>query len=252
MSQKPESCPITPLVKHTSETFSHNEVCLHNALTRAAHSLTLAEKRVISCSVSKLDSRQVWTPEKLKVKLTAAEYAEVFDLHPNTAYDELKSAADNLFQRYIRFMVKTRKGAKETKVRWVGRATYHDGEGWVEIVFWHEIAPYLFQLRREFTQYKLAQASALRSIYSWRLLELLMQFEDTGWRQDDVEAFAHAMDAPESCRKNFKDLRRRIIEPAVKELIEGWFIQWRPIKAGRKVKALRFEFERDPQGRLAF
>ena len=31
---------------------------------------------------------------------------------------------------------------------------------------------------------------------------------------------------------------------------DGWIIQWQPIKAGRKVKALRFEFERDPQGRL--
>jgi hypothetical protein len=39
----------------------------------------------------------------------------------------------------------------------------------------------------------------------------------------------------------------------VKELTEkdGWIIQWRPIKAGRKVKAVRFEFMRDPQLRLS-
>ena len=38
----------------------------------------------------------------------------------------------------------------------------------------------------------------------------------------------------------------------VKELVEkdGWLIQWQPIKAGRKVKAVRFTFTRDPQGRL--
>jgi plasmid replication initiation protein len=38
----------------------------------------------------------------------------------------------------------------------------------------------------------------------------------------------------------------------VKELTEkdGWLIAWTPIKAGRKVTALRFEFKRDPQGRL--
>ena len=31
---------------------------------------------------------------------------------------------------------------------------------------------------------------------------------------------------------------------------DGWLIQWQPIKAGRKVKAVRFTFMRDPQGRL--
>ena len=46
--------------------------------------------------------------------------------------------------------------------------------------------------------------------------------------------------------------KRRIIEPAVKELTEkdGWLIEWTPIKAGRRVKAVRFVFKRDPQARL--
>ena len=43
---------------------------------------------------------------------------------------------------------------------------------------------------------------------------------------------------------NFKDAVKDIIEPAVKELVEkqGWEIQWRAVKAGRKVKSLRFDF----------
>jgi hypothetical protein len=31
---------------------------------------------------------------------------------------------------------------------------------------------------------------------------------------------------------------------------DGLIIQWQPTKAGRKVKALRFTFMRDPQWRL--
>jgi plasmid replication initiation protein len=43
-----------------------------------------------------------------------------------------------------------------------------------------------------------------------------------------------------------------MIEPAVKELTEkdGWLIQWEAVKAGRKVKAIRFTFMRNPQGSL--
>jgi hypothetical protein len=33
---------------------------------------------------------------------------------------------------------------------------------------------------------------------------------------------------------------------------DGWLIQWQPVKAGRKVKGLRFEFMRNPQQSLPF
>jgi plasmid replication initiation protein len=57
------------------------------------------------------------------------------------------------------------------------------------------------------------------------------------------------MDATEKQQSDFAAIRRKIIEPAVKELTEkdGWLIQWRPVKKGRKVGGLRFDFRRDEQ-----
>lgn len=62
------------------------------------------------------------------------------------------------------------------------------------------------------------------------------------------------MEATEKQRTNFAAVRRKIIEPAVKELTEkdGWLIEWETIKAGRKVRGLRFNFIRNPQGSLPF
>jgi plasmid replication initiation protein len=244
-------------IEHAKESperdLSDRQVNMSNALINAAHSLTLSEKRVMSCAVAKLDSvRAPRHGESPTIKLSASEYAETFKVTKDTAYDELQSAADNLFQRYIRIIENTRKGPKEYKFRWVGGVKYHKGEGWVELGFWHEVVPHLMVLRKNFTSYKLAQASGLRSIYSWRLLELLAQFKTTGLVRKDIDAFIHAMDAPESCQKNFKDLRRRIIEPAVAELItkDGWMIEWTTIRTGRKVTGLEFRFERDPQIQL--
>jgi plasmid replication initiation protein len=76
-----------------------------------------------------------------------------------------------------------------------------------------------------------------------------MRFESTGWDEYTIEDFTESMDATEKQKSNFNNIKRRMIEPAVKELTEkdGWLIEWRPIKAGRKVKALRFEFRRNPQ-----
>jgi len=233
-------------------------VSMSNALTRAGHGLTLAEKRIIGAAVSKLDSRKVLQPGEVPTtRITAAEYAEAFDVDAATAYEQLKDAAKQLYNRSITFYeaAHRRKGKalEPTKVqmRWVGQVHYQKGEGWVELYWWPKLLPHLTGLRRQFTSYQLQQATALRSAYSWRLLELLMRFESTGWAEYSIEDFKASMDAPPSL-SDFAQIKRRIIEPAVKELTDkdGWLIQWRPVKAGRKVAAVRFEFRRDPQGKL--
>ena len=137
------------------------------------------------------------------------------------------------------------------QMRWVGSVKVPEGEGWVELAWWPDLLRHLIGLKAQFTTYQLQQASALRSAYSWKLLELLTRFQSTGKAEYTIEDFKASMDAPPSL-SDFGQVKRRIIDPAVKELTEkdGWLIQWVPVKAGRKVKALRFTFMRDPQGRF--
>ena len=234
-------------------------VTMSNALTRAGHGLTLAEKRVVMMAVSKLDSMKVMHPGEMlpSVKITAAEYAETYEVDPNTAYEALQGAAKNLFERKLTFYEPAHKRNGKplpptmVQMRWVGSVKYQKGEGWVELAWWPDLLRHLIGLKAQFTTYQLQQASALRSAYSWKLLELLTRFQSTGKAEYTIEDFKASMDAPPSL-SDFGQVKRRIIDPAVKELTEkdGWLIQWVPVKAGRKVKALRFTFMRDPQGRL--
>jgi plasmid replication initiation protein len=75
---------------------------------------------------------------------------------------------------------------------------------------------------------------------------------DKGQWKPSIEEFMTAMDAPSSCRKDFGNLRMRIIEPAFNELREkeNLVIEWEADRAGRKVAGLVFKFRLDPQGRL--
>jgi plasmid replication initiation protein len=237
---------------------SERWVTMSNALTRAGHGLTLAEKRIVAAAVSKLDSRCMLKPGEVpRTKITAAEYAETFSVDMDTAYDQLQAAAKQLYNRSITFYEPAHKRNDKplpptrVQMHWVGSVKYQDGEAWVELAWWPNLLPHLTGLQRQFTTYQLQQASALRSAYSWKLLELLTHFESTGWAEYTIEDFKASMDAPPSL-SDFGQVKRRIIEPAVKELTEkdGWLIQWEPIKAGRKVKAVRFTFMRNPQGQL--
>jgi plasmid replication initiation protein len=238
-----------------AKSISDLNVNMSNALTRAAHGLTLSEKRIIAACIAQCDSvpyaelqRQgAWT-----VRLSAVDYADTFGIGLDAAYEQLQGGANNLFERYIRTVRETRKGPEEYKFRWVGGVKYHKGEGWVELHWWHEVVPHLFGLRKEFVTYKLKQAATLRSIYSWRLFECLKSWSGTGRYSPEIEEFARAMDVPESYTKNFKLMRVRVIEPAVLELMEknGMLIEWDAKKAGRKVIGLDFRFQQNPQRAL--
>lgn len=234
-------------------------VTMSNALTRAGHGLTLAEKRIVASAVSKLDSRRGLPPGEVpRTRLSATEYAETFAVDMDTAYDQLQAAAKNLYKRSITFYEPAfRRNGKPlpptmVQMRWVGSVKYHKGEGWVELSWWPDLMRHLLGLKAQFTTYQLQQASALRSAYSWKLLELLTRFQDSGKAEYTIEDFCASMDATAKQAADFAKVRTKIIEPAVKELQEkdGWLIQWQPIKAGRKVTSVRFTFMRDPQGRL--
>lgn len=226
---------------------SDRQVKMSNALVRAAQSLTLSEKRLLMLGISKLDPTNPHLPQNMLVKVSATEFAQEFGVSMDTAYDELKSSGKQLFTRYISFQWDD--GKSLTQMHWVGRATYKDKEGFIELAFWHELAPQLFELNVLFTSYRLSRASALRSIYSWRLFELLMQFKTTGWLKIPIEQFCHAVEAPSSLRNNFANLRIKVIEPALKEIKEkdGLDVTWHPIKAGRKVTQLEFKFPLEAQ-----
>jgi plasmid replication initiation protein len=233
-------------------------VTMSNALTSAAHGLTLGEKRVIAWAVSTLDSRQVLKPGEVPTtRISAMDYATEFEVDSDTAYNQLQGAAKALYNRSITFYEPAHKRNGNqlpptmVRMRWVGEAKYQAGEGWIELAWWPKLLPHLTGLRQQFTSYQLQQASALRSVYSWRLLELLTRFKSTGKAEYTIEDFKASMDAPPSL-SDFGQVKRRIIDPAVKELTQkdGWLIQWEPIKAGRKVKSLRFTFTRNPQGSL--
>ncbi|KAF0190346.1 MAG: initiator RepB protein [Gammaproteobacteria bacterium] len=235
-------------------------VNMSNALARGAHSLSLAEKRIIAIALAKTDSipahelflgaRNGWG-----VILNAKEYAETYDVDTNTAYEQLKHSAQALLDRKWKIVEpsQTRAGRTVTmEGNWVSRIKYEDGAGYVEVSFTPHVAPHLLALRNHFTTYKLKQAAALRSVYAWRLFECLQSWRDKGRWSPTITEFHSAMDAPASCQANFKDLRIRIIEPAVKELREkdNLAIEWEPKKAGRKVTGLMFKFKPEPQGKL--
>jgi plasmid replication initiation protein len=224
------------------------DVKIPNTISQSAQGLSLAEKRLVFAAVAKAGGKNLGD----ELYINAAEYAATFELDIDEAYKQLKSAAKNLRKRYFTLHEKSRRGVMKWEINWMSKVGYEDGLGRVGLRFGEDIRPYLENLKSRFTLYKLKQAGALRSVYSWRLLELMEQ-HSSGVINITVKDFCFIMEAPETYKENFKNVRVFIIEPAIREVShnDGWKIDFSYTKLGRKVDRLTFKFEKDAQGNLS-
>nr|WP_031942569.1 replication initiation protein [Paracoccus marcusii]AGL12894.1 replication protein [Paracoccus marcusii] len=230
-------------------------VTMHNTLVSASHGLNLGEKRLVSMAVAKLSPKAAALPGK-PVRISAVDFAEQFGLDPTTAYEQLRNAQENLFNRYIRHIEHYGPNGQKVeviKMRWITSIGYKEGDGEVALAFAPEIAQFLVQLKKHFTSYQLSKAAALRSTYSWRMFENLERFRETGIWEVDMDRFHAIMETPKSYRANFAQTRRFVIEPALAELAAKTNITAKvePIRRGRKIDRLRFTFENASQMKLA-
>lgn len=174
-----------------------------------------------------------------KVSVSAADYSDIYGVQLRHAYEQMKVAADELYERDI----KTFDGSGMERKRWVDRAKYLDGEGRVELSFTIHVMPYLSMLYSKVTSYDLRRVACLDSIHSFRLFEMLMQFRKTGWAYIEVESLRVALGLSEAYQR-FNNLRQRVIDPAVAELKakSNLDVSYELKREGRKVIAIKFTF----------
>jgi len=219
----------------------HHIVAKSNLLIRASYKLTLNEQRLILLVIAGLNSQRVAIRPGYNqmdgIRITAAEFAEAWNLPPNEAYYALKEATLEFYERSITEIV----GKRVEKMRWINRIVYHDGEGWAELSLSPHVMPYLTDLGKKFTEYRLGQVANLRSTHAIRLFEWCVQFADTGWMQLTLGEITQRLGVS---YPRYADIRRYIIEPAIAELQtkSNIDISWEPVKTGRQVTSIKFTF----------
>lgn len=215
-----------------------------NALIEASYKLTLQEQRLLLMCIGKLNPKDD-KPQKT-FDLTAEEFYLAFpDINRSNAERRLQEAIDRLWDRTISIHWKDEK----REIRWIQeKAKYRTGEGRVQIVFADSIMPYLTQLTQQFTAIAVKNVSALKSTYSIRIYELLMQFKKTGDRIINIDDFRSILSVEDKYNE-FKILKRSVITPSIKELNEksDLIVSLDLIKKGREVVALHFKFREDKQ-----
>ena len=216
-----------------------------NKVVEASYMLSLAEQRVLLACIAQIDSTAVLT-EEYRFEVTASGVADLAGLENlSNTYRDLKKASEKLYERSVIIDDPDPDNPKITqrKTRWISTIDYVPGEGKVVLSFAFGIIPYLSQLSREFTKYKLKHVARFESVYSIRLYELLVQWSSLGEREIEVEWLKNQFQVGEKYSR-LVNLKKRVIDPAVEEINQhsNLWVKYGQRKSGKTITHFQFQF----------
>lgn len=225
-------------------TISNLTVCKANQLIEATYRLSLNEHRILNACIAQIDSLKPLSVND-KFELSASDFAKLFGISESRAYTELQDIAKTLYQRSITIYNPDPSQPKITKIetRWISVIGYLPADGKIFLHFSQYILPYLSELKGQFTKYELKNISGLKSIYAFRLYELLMQWKQKGSREIEIEWLKAHFEIQDKYPA-IKDFKLKVIEPAIKDINEksNYQVIWTQRKTGKFVTHLNFTF----------
>ena len=248
------------------EEFLKNKVVRQgNAVTNAHYRMSLLEKNIFLCVLGELneedDPNTVYEIDTVQLKKLSKT---------QTSVDKYRDATRKLLQRVLEVKeIEERKGKKVKtvlQVSLISHARYIIGKGRIEIGLSPQIRPYLFDLKKNFTQYSLTYALQFKSIYSKRIYELLSQWYDIGMKSYPLQDLRYILgltpgliDSKSQKKEKEKfekhsDFDRYVIQAAQKEINSisniNFTYSYRK-KSGRSFTHIDFLIERDPSNQQA-
>ena len=222
------------LVTEVIETQPNNLVTKSNMLIEANYKLGVVEQKIILCLASNIQPND---SDFKTYTLPIKEFSNLLGLKGTPKYTELRQTTKELMQKV--FEVRINK--KVIQVAWLSYVAYNETEGSIDIRFDPFLRPYLLELKKEFTSYKLDNVVKLKSSYSIRIYELLKQYEKLQERTFLLTDLRKMLGV-EDIYPAYGNFKQRVLVSAQKELKKKTDITFEieEIKSGRRVTKIKF------------
>ena len=223
-----------------------------NALINASYNLEVTEQRLMLLAIINARETENGITADSKLQIHASDYMKHFNVDKKTAYEALKNAVDNLFNRQFSFR-EVRNGTDFiVKSRWVSRIAYATNEAILEITFAPDVVPLILRLEEHFTSYQLKQVTQLTSKYAIRLYEMLIAWREVGKTpQIELLEFRHKIGVEDTEYKDMHNFKKRVLEPSIKQINEHTDItaSYEQHKKGRVISGFSFKLKQKQQAK---
>ena len=236
--------------KEIVEQQSYYVVKANALIQKTRYSFTAQQQKLLNFMISKIKPED--KPET-EYKIRMVDFCRVCGIIQTAADKESKKELSGYYYKSIKDDLAVLSDTatwieidknRETRARWLSHITIEKNTGTIYYEFDRFMYPYLFELKERFTEYSGELTYCLSSQYAIRLYEILKSFEWEGkMKRIELDELKNRMYITSYDR--FPDFRRRVLEPAIKEINKGTDIKVRyeQITDGRSVVALRFFYE---------
>ena len=251
-------------------------IVLDNSLVTSAYNLTLNEHRLIYCVLKQI-------PIKEKIDPNTPFYINRDDFiqlgaNPDNVAREIRQATKDLRKRaitiptpvgeveigWLKEVLRYDKNAEQKlREQYPNQEDYHkyikilrmynlvdsfkldeDYNIVARIIFDERVVPLLSDLRENFTQFLFSDVTEFSSVYSFRIYQLMMQWQSTGYCRVSIEKLRYML-VLKNKYSLFSDLKRWVIDTAVDEINDKspYTVKYDLIKTGRKFTHLELKFK---------
>ena len=213
-------------------------VRLHNNFVEAIYSLSVEAKKILLCIILHLNDEN-------KIEIHRSQMIQEIGIDPRKVKN-LKEIFKELMSKIIE--IKRLDDDSNWELYQLLKATKYQ-DGMLSTSIYSELLPYFEEAQeRLFTRFNIQNIKPLTSIYAIRLYELAKQYDDTGWRDLDLQEFKKMIKVTNKYPRMF-DFKKWVLEPAKRQINDRTDINidYELIKQGRKYTKIRLKIEKNPQ-----
>ena len=196
-------------------------VVTSNDLIHAKYSFSLWQKRVFVYMVSQININDTdFEIQKMYVK----ELMDFFKVKNKDDYNVIQRLPEQLYEMSMKMPYSTEKGHKRWReIRILSQYTRpedkEEDNAYVEMKFNDDLKPHLLELKRLFNQYDIRNIIHLRSVYSFKMYELIKSSEYIGKWEVSLEDLKEMLDV-EDKYKHYGSFKLKVLNQAQKDLTE--------------------------------
>ncbi|MBU3093756.1 replication initiation protein [Clostridium sp. CF011] len=213
---------------------NNNWIYQSNKLIEASYSFTVLEQKLIRLLASMITKDDVDLKE---YQFLATDLSKTLNIHKRNIYRELDRVTDKLMARFIK--MKNDDTEEFDKFHLIKTAKLRNG---ILILKIDEDMKYFYLKLNWYTKYQLKNIMQFKSTYSFRLYELLKQYEGIGSRLISIADLRIGLDIEKEQYPKYSNLKQKVINVAQNEinLKTDISFDYEEIKTGRKVTSIKF------------
>ncbi|MFP4229416.1 MAG: replication initiation protein [Salinivenus sp.] len=214
-----------------------------NQLIRGRINWTKLEHRVVAMLIAQLKREDdAFTMQRVHI----SDLMEMAQVSSRDIYNRAEEVCRKLLNQKVHVRTSTEDGRRVYQgYNCLSTCRYVEGSGYIEAKFNDDMKPFLLQLKRQFTMYRLQNFMQLGSQHSMRMYELIKMREGLRYLSLSVEELREVL-CCEHTYERFSDFRRHVLERARTEIrdICDVYYTYTIERSGRTPKRVHFFIHR--------